>query len=92
LTVGRKTLDALALYSIGIILIVAGILIIIVAVILSSVGSPNKGNVRGGGIIMIGPVPIIFGTDRKSLKTVASLAVALMVIALIIMVLCWLLR
>lgn len=85
-------MDALALYSIGIILIVAGIFIVIVAVILSSVGSPNKENVRGGGIIMIGPIPIIFGTDRKSLKTVASLAVALMVIALIIMVLYWLLR
>jgi uncharacterized protein (TIGR00304 family) len=38
----------------------------------------SKTHVRGGGIIMIGPVPIIVGSDRGSVKTLISLAIVLM--------------
>jgi uncharacterized protein (TIGR00304 family) len=49
--------------------------------------------VRGAGVIMVGPVPIIFGTDKKSVKTVLALALVLAIVFLIIIVLeYWLLR
>jgi uncharacterized membrane protein len=41
---------------------------------------------------MIGPIPIIFGTDKKSVKTVIALALALSIIMLIIIVIYWLMR
>ncbi len=44
---------------------------------------PETG-VRGAGVIMIGPVPIIFGSDVTALKPVMILAVVLMVIAVIL--------
>jgi len=49
---------------------------------------PEAG-VRGGGIIMIGPIPIIFGTDVAALKIVMILAIVLMVIAVILYFLPW---
>jgi uncharacterized protein (TIGR00304 family) len=91
---GGKALDLTVFYSVGIALVVAGIVVIIAAIIFASLGSAKKGGkVRGAGVIMIGPIPIIFGTDKKSVKTVLMLALALTVIALIIIVVnYWLLR
>jgi uncharacterized protein (TIGR00304 family) len=82
------------LQSTGIVLIIIGVFIIILAILLISSKSAGKGRgrVRGGGVIMIGPVPIIFGTDRKSLKTVILLAIVLMVIVLIVIIAQYFLR
>ncbi|MCL4429363.1 MAG: DUF131 domain-containing protein [Chloroflexi bacterium] len=94
LDTGERTVDAAVFFSLGFVLIVVGIVIIVAAVILASMGGSKKeGKVRGAGVVMIGPIPIIFGTDKKSVKTVLALALALTIIALIIVVLnYWLLR
>jgi uncharacterized protein (TIGR00304 family) len=39
--------------------------------------------VRGGGVVLIGPIPIIFGSDKKSAIILSVLAIIIMVIALI---------
>jgi len=70
------------LYLVGLAVIFAGILIIIIAIIMLSVRSSGKGNVRGGGAIIIGPVPIIFGTDKKSLETIVLLSLVLTILLL----------
>jgi uncharacterized protein (TIGR00304 family) len=90
-TLGKKVMDAGALYALGIALVFVGVLIIIVAIILLSVSGAKKGNVKGGGAIIIGPVPIIFGTDKKSLKTVLLLSLALTVLLVVVMILYYLL-
>jgi uncharacterized protein (TIGR00304 family) len=77
--------DAGTLYALGIALIFVGALAIVLAVLLLSVLSAKKGKVKGGGAIIIGPVPIIFGTDKKSLKTVLLLSLALTVLLVIAM-------
>jgi uncharacterized protein (TIGR00304 family) len=79
-------------YTLGIALFVAGIVVIITAIIIASSGNSKKGKVKGAGVIMIGPIPIIFGTDKNSVKTVGALALALTVIMLIILVIYWLMR
>jgi uncharacterized protein (TIGR00304 family) len=84
-------IDAGVLYALGIALIFVGVLIIIVAVILLSVSGAKKGKVKGGGAIIIGPVPIIFGTDEKSLKTVLLLSLALTVLLVVAMIVYYLL-
>jgi uncharacterized protein (TIGR00304 family) len=85
--------DTAIFYSLGFVFVLAGIIVIVAAIILASKDSTKKGRVHGAGIIMIGPIPIIFRTDKKAVKTVLTLALALAIIALIIIVLnYWLLR
>ena len=79
-------------YTLGIALFVAGIVVIITAIIIASSDNSKKGKVKGAGVILIGPIPIIFGTDKNSVKTVVALALALTVIMLIILVIYWLMR
>jgi uncharacterized protein (TIGR00304 family) len=81
-------MDVYALITIGFVLITVGVLIVIVVVLASRGKTAKKegeseAKVKGGGVIMIGPIPIIFGNDKKSVKTVIVLALAL-TIALIV--------
>jgi uncharacterized protein (TIGR00304 family) len=84
-------MESAAFYALGVTLIFVGVLLIIVAVILLSVSGAGKGDVKGGGAIIIGPVPIIFGTDKKSLKTVLLLSLALTVMLVVAIVVYYLL-
>jgi uncharacterized protein (TIGR00304 family) len=89
----EKHVDAAVFYSLGTVLIAVGIIIIVLAIILASMRGAGKGKVKAAGVIMIGPVPIIFGTDKKSVKTVLVLALALTIAVIIAMVIFyWLLR
>ena len=72
-------------------MVLAGVGIIAVAVFLLSVRGAGKGKVRGGGAVIIGPIPIIFGTDKKSLKTVLLLSLALTALLLAVMIVHYLL-
>jgi uncharacterized protein (TIGR00304 family) len=78
-------IDSAALYALGITLIFVGVLVIVIAVILLSISGAKKEKVKGGGVIIIGPIPIIFGTDEKSLKTVLLLSLALTVMLMVAM-------
>jgi uncharacterized protein (TIGR00304 family) len=83
--------DSAVLYTLGLVLVFVGVALIIIAVVLLSVSGARKGKVKGGGVILIGPVPIIFGTDKKSLKTVLLLSLALTVMLVVAMVVYYLL-
>ncbi|RXA19578.1 TIGR00304 family protein [Methanosarcina sp. MSH10X1] len=51
-------------------------------------GSPPqkgpKSEIKTGGVIMLGPIPIIFGSDKESAKTATILAIILMLLSLLI--------
>ena len=49
-------------------------------------GTP-RAKVRGGAVIMIGPVPIILGSDSSVARSLMLLAMGLMVLAIVFMVL-----
>ena len=75
------------LFNLGVILVFAGFLIAFVAVILMFFTTTRgKGKVKGGGAVIIGPFPIVFGTDRESLKILLLLSIALVVLMLIVTV------
>ncbi|MGE5556674.1 MAG: TIGR00304 family membrane protein [Methanocella sp.] len=77
--------DYSALYAVGIALVLIGVALIVAVIIRTSTRrSTGEGSVRGAGVIMIGPIPIIFGTDKKSVKAVLALALALSIGVLII--------
>jgi uncharacterized protein (TIGR00304 family) len=44
----------------------------------------DKTDVKGGGLIMLGPIPIIIGSDSKSAQTLIILAIVLMVLYFLI--------
>jgi uncharacterized protein (TIGR00304 family) len=85
-------MDAGTLYSIGIALVFSGILVFLGAILLLILSSVKRDrNVRGGGAIVIGPFPIVFGTDRESVKKVLLLSLALTILLVIAMVVFYLL-
>ena len=43
--------------------------------------------VSGGGVIMIGPIPILFGSDKNKARTLMKLAIALVLLYIILLVL-----
>ncbi len=82
------------LWDVGFVLVVAGFVIVAVAmfwIVLSGSrtmeqeGEKEGGErrVRGGGVIIIGPVPIVFGTDRQSVKVLLVLAIVLVALLLV---------
>ncbi|MBL7118196.1 MAG: DUF131 domain-containing protein [Candidatus Syntrophoarchaeum sp.] len=81
----------LLLVFIGILVILAGMVSMAYQAWKTGAGGMEKpeAGVRGGGVIMIGPIPIIFGTDVSALKLVMILAIALMAIAVILYFLPW---
>jgi len=84
-------MDAEMLFGLGFALIFAGILITLIAVILLFVSSVRaKGEVKGGGVIIVGPFPIIFGTDKESIKTVLLLSITLTILLAIVTVIFYL--
>ena len=76
------------LWNIGVSLIILGFAVAFIAVlwlVLSRVKG-GRGKVKGGGAIIIGPVPIIFGTDKESVKIILLLSITLVVLLLILTV------
>ncbi len=76
------------LITLGFVFVLIGILLIM-ASLLSMVyhaARTGESELRGGGIVMIGPIPIIFGTDVGALKAVMILAILLMIIAITLVV------
>ena len=77
-----------ALASLGLALIVLGFIVTFIAVLVMFIKSVSlRGKTRGGGLIMIGPIPIIFGTDKETMKILIALAIVLMVFAAVLMLL-----
>jgi uncharacterized protein (TIGR00304 family) len=84
--------NAETLYGLGIALVFAGIIIILLAVVLAFLSNVrDAGKVKGGGAIIIGPFPIIFGTDKESIKIILLLSIALTVLIIVTMVIFYLL-
>jgi uncharacterized protein (TIGR00304 family) len=74
--------------QLGFALIIFGFILAFVAAILLAVRSRGGGTkTRGAGILLVGPIPIIFGTDRESVKVLVVLAIVLMAVVLIFLLL-----
>jgi uncharacterized protein (TIGR00304 family) len=69
-------------------LAVAGLALILVGfgvVAVSMLGRSDEegAKVKGGGVVMIGPIPIIFGSDAKWASVAIVLAIALVLLGLL---------
>lgn len=70
----------------GVMLIFAGFVIAFIAILLwIFISVKGGGKVKGGGAVIIGPFPIVFGTDKESVRTLLLLSIVLIVILLVFM-------
>ncbi len=77
------------LVTIGIVVILAGILVLFLATFFSTRSNEKKdgkerAEVRGGGVVLIGPIPIIFGSDAKWASIAVVLAIILVLVSLLL--------
>jgi len=80
------------LVNLGFVIILLGFAIAFVAVVLMVVrGARSGGKVKGGGAILVGPIPIVFGTDKESMKIVLILAIVLTAILVAVTIVPWVL-
>lgn len=73
---------------VGFSLLFIGIAIALVAFALAlSSGRGKRTSARGGGIILIGPIPIVFGSDAQTVRGLLYIALALTVFLAVVFVL-----
>jgi uncharacterized protein (TIGR00304 family) len=65
----------------GFTVVVLGILLIFIGTALQSSSSSSKTEIHTGGVIMIGPIPIIFGNNKGLVVIAVIFAVVLMVLS-----------
>ncbi len=68
--------------GLGILLIFIGFAVMMLAMVLSA----KEGKVEGGGVVLIGPIPIVFGTNKDMVKIVL---LVLLVILLALLIMRW---
>lgn len=75
-------MKASLLILLGLAVIIIGFLLVFAGILFGMLESAKtkETQVRGGGVILIGPIPIGFGTDTKSLAVVLGLAIILIVV------------
>ncbi len=66
---------------------ILGFILAFVAVVLIALRSSTGGSTRGAGVLLIGPIPIIFGTDGESAKILVALTIVLIAVVLAFMLL-----
>jgi len=69
--------------QLGFLLVIGGIVTLLVATIISSRGGPKSADGKAAAVIMIGPIPIIFGTDTRWLAVAIVLAIVLVALELL---------
>ncbi|MGC9105244.1 MAG: TIGR00304 family membrane protein [Thermoprotei archaeon] len=80
------------LFDIGIVVTFVGLIVLIVGLIyeimrnLKQADSQQKGETKVGGVILIGPFPIVFGNSKDMVK-VSLVLLAIMIALLITLVL-----
>jgi conserved hypothetical protein TIGR00304 len=69
----------LELILLGIVLIILGMFILML-----SLWRAGEGRGEAGGVVIVGPVPIVFGTSQRVAATVMVLAIVLTVVTLLL--------
>jgi uncharacterized protein (TIGR00304 family) len=71
--------------NIGIGLVFVGIIIGIIAFFLTfrKTGQNNNVRAKGGAVLIIGPFPIVFGSDKETTRILLSLAIVLVLVLIL---------
>jgi uncharacterized protein (TIGR00304 family) len=66
----------------GFLMVLVGFGVVVISMLYE--GRKEGSEVKGGGVVMIGPVPIIFGSDMKWASFAIVLAIILIVLSLVL--------
>jgi uncharacterized protein (TIGR00304 family) len=81
-------MDATAVYNLGVALIFIGMAVFLIAFLFHFISSSReKGKTGGAAVIIIGFIPIVFGTDKESIKEILLLSLLLTVVLAVVMIL-----
>jgi uncharacterized protein (TIGR00304 family) len=73
----------------GFFLLILGFFLVAAGIMRSESGSSDQEGkekrLKGGGVIMIGPIPIVFGSDRRYAIIAMILAMVLMLLAIMLL-------
>lgn len=67
---------------VGVALLLVGVGVMAVAML--SEGRKEGARVKGGGVVLVGPIPIIFGSDMKWASVAIVLAIILVFLAIVL--------
>lgn len=74
--------------SVGDMLVVAGFVLVFLGVFLVFIGVLSKAsqssNIEAGGVVIIGPIPIVFGSSGRIALIVLILTIILMILTIIL--------
>jgi len=83
-----KLFDWTSISTLGFVFIIIGFAITFIAAILFALRSTKtKADAKGGGVVIIGLVPIIFGTDKESVKALLILSIILIALIIVFIIL-----
>lgn len=71
--------------TVGLALVFVGF--VAVAVSLLTSGGSASSDAKGAGVIMVGPIPLIFGSDAKWASVAVGLAIVLVLVGMLVHVL-----
>lgn len=72
------------LFAVGLLLVLVGFAL---AFLVAAAGSEGRSN--AGGVIMIGPIPIVFGTDRRMVRLMLAFAVVMLALFFVFASFAW---
>jgi len=73
------------LVFVGVAIILVGFLVVFLALMMAtrpSESGERRAEVKGGGVILIGPIPIVFGSDARWTSIAIVLTIVLIVLVL----------
>ncbi|MDG6934093.1 MAG: DUF131 domain-containing protein [Nitrososphaerota archaeon] len=65
--------------DLGSLLIIIGSIVLLIGII-SGLGKSADAHVKGGGIVLIGPLPIVFGSEWKIVVVLMAMAILIMLL------------
>ena len=74
------------LFSLGFVMVIFGVILSMIGILLAALRSSETGaETEAGGLVMIGPVPIIFSSSKRLAKLMLLLAFIMMLFMLMLM-------
>jgi uncharacterized protein (TIGR00304 family) len=70
------------LVQVGLLLVFVGMGVMIASVLAQ--GRKEGAQVKGGGVVMVGPIPIIFGSDARWASVAIALAILLILLTIVL--------
>lgn len=73
-------------FMLGFAMMALGIILAMLGAFLAATRS-GEGKAEAGGVVMVGPIPVVFGTSKKAAKVALLMALAMLILTLLFLLL-----